>query len=189
MKMRMSVCNTCKKVTHTSSVHKTTPCRLLTVSVCARMCAHFTTLYLINVTDCRSGVGNVSKYARLNEKSRRGIMGFHNTLLLLGMHVCVLGRRMWHITLSPTQIYTLTKDFIAADRQRTIESGAPHNRWTGQETFLACLDPLGDVNRTTGPPTLSCHPPSPRLDIAPGHNAGNTGCSMILHHPETWSHS
>lgn len=127
----------CKKVTHTSSLHETR-CRLLK-SVRVYACAHVTTLYLINVTDCWGGVGNVSKYARLNERSRGGIMGFHNTPLLLGMRVCIFGRRTRHIALSLSQIYTLTKDFMAACRQRAMESITRSLNRT--ETWPACLDP------------------------------------------------
>lgn len=142
------------------------------------MCAHVTTLYLINVTDCCGGVGNVSKYARLNERSRGGIMGFHNTPLLLGMRVCVFGRRTRHIALSPSQIYTLTKDFMAASRQRAMESITRSLNRT--ETWPACLDPLGDAHRTTIAPT-QCPPPH-WLDcnhIAPGHNGARLGLALV----------
>lgn len=91
------------------------------------------------------------------------------------MHVCVFGRGTRHIALSPSQIYTLTKDFIAARHQRAIESVAQSLNWT--ETWLACLDPLGDTDRMTVPPT-QC--PLPLLAGLQSHAPGHSGAQSEL---------
>lgn len=179
MKMKMSVCDTAlQKVTYTSSLHKT-PCRLLTVSACVRMCAHITTLYLLNVTDCRGGLGNVSKYARLNEKSRRGIMGFHNTLLLLGMPAWVFGRKQQHITLYPSQICALTKDFIAADRQRAMECATQSLNRT--ENLSGSFGSPGwrSLHNCPSYPVLSPPLLAGLQSHCPGHNGARLGLRLV----------
>lgn len=154
------------------------------------MCAHVTTLYLINVTDCCGSVGNVSKYARLNERSRGGIMGFHNTPLLLGMRVCVFGRRTRHIALSPSQIYTHKRLYGS----QPPEGDGEHHTFAEPDGNLAGL--FGSPGRCSPHDYRSYPmPPSPLAGLQShcpraqwctiGVSACNTRCSMIF--TSSWS--
>lgn len=67
------------------------------------------------------------------------IMEFNNTLLLLCMHVCIFVCKKWHIALSPSPIYTLTRLY----RSRLPEGdGVSHDRWTRRKPGRLVWVPL-----------------------------------------------
>lgn len=110
----------CEKVTRASSLRETF-CRLLKY-VCVR--AHVTTLYLINVSDCLGGVGNVSKYALLNERSRLGGGGESWNLITLccsSACMCAFLCAKSDTSHSPPPQFKPWQDFIAAGCQRATE--------------------------------------------------------------------
>lgn len=125
------------------------------------------------------------------------IMGFRNTLLLLGMRARIFGRRRQHVAFSSSQIYTLTKDFSALGCQRATESVTQSLNRT--ETWLVCLDPLGDAHHTTVPPTqclliilprwLECSNVGPRAHRCPiGVNPCDSSPTVSVAEDDTTGH-